>query len=199
MTVAVDAVVYFRIYNATMSITNVENANRSTRLLAQTTLRNVLGTKNLSDILGDRETISETMQVNKLSLYLHLNFNPVKGYPGCHALSRRCVGLWPTAKIGNLSKDVFEQRTSTGSEAFFLFICLDAIKFSLLTFFSLLKTIYPRVLTKPLPNDSKRSLPVDVHRSKMLLLKLPNSRCTREKPLVPRVVNGFTSVKESVN
>ncbi|XP_068695135.1 mechanosensory protein 2-like [Montipora capricornis] len=62
VTVAVDAVVYFRIYDATTSITNVENANRSTRLLAQTTLRNVLGTKNLSDILADRETISHTMQ-----------------------------------------------------------------------------------------------------------------------------------------
>ncbi|RMX37173.1 hypothetical protein pdam_00010691 [Pocillopora damicornis] len=64
VTVAVDAVVYFRIYNATMSITNVENANRSTRLLAQTTLRNVLGTKNLSEILGERESISETMQAS---------------------------------------------------------------------------------------------------------------------------------------
>lgn len=62
VTVAVDAVVYFRIYNATMSITNVENANRSTRLLAQTTLRNVLGTKNLSEILMERDTISHTMQ-----------------------------------------------------------------------------------------------------------------------------------------
>ena len=72
--------------------------------------------------------------------------------------------------LGSLSKDVFERRTSTGSEAFFLFICLDAIKFSLLTFFSLLKTIYPRVLTKPLPNDAKSLLPVDVHRSKTLLL-----------------------------
>jgi len=40
----------------------VENANRSTRLLAQTTLRNVLGTKNLSEILGERESISDTMQ-----------------------------------------------------------------------------------------------------------------------------------------
>ena len=80
VTVAVDAVVYFRIYNATMSITNVENANRSTRLLAQTTLRNVLGTKNLSEILGDRETISETMQVHKLSLYHFSNFNQVKGF-----------------------------------------------------------------------------------------------------------------------
>ena len=62
MTVAVDAVVYFKISNATMSITNVENANRSTRLLAQTALRNVLGTKNLSEILMERELISNTMQ-----------------------------------------------------------------------------------------------------------------------------------------
>lgn len=68
MTVAVDAVVYFRIYNATMSIINVENANRSTRLLAQTTLRNVLGTKNLSEILGEREGISDTMQVNTTAI-----------------------------------------------------------------------------------------------------------------------------------
>ena len=70
VTVAVDAVVYFRIYNATMSITNVENANRSTRLLAQTTLRNVLGTKNLSEILGERESISDTMQVNTPAISL---------------------------------------------------------------------------------------------------------------------------------
>ena len=76
--------------------------------------------------------------------------------------------------IGSLSNSVFERRTSTGSEAFFLFICLDAIKFSLLTFFSLLKTIYPRVLIKPPPNDAKSPLPVDVCRSKTLLLKLPN-------------------------
>ena len=76
--------------------------------------------------------------------------------------------------LGTLSKDVFERRTSTGSEAFSLFICLDANKLVLLSFFSLLKTIYPRVSTKPLPNDAKSPLPVDVHRSKTLLLKLPN-------------------------
>ncbi|KAK3698811.1 hypothetical protein RRG08_060718 [Elysia crispata] len=62
VTVAVDAVVYYRVQNATMSITNVEDANRSTRLLAATTLRNVLGTKNLSEILSDRENISHVMQ-----------------------------------------------------------------------------------------------------------------------------------------
>ena len=43
VTVAVDAVVYYRVRNPTVAITNVEDANRSTRLLAQTTLRNVLG------------------------------------------------------------------------------------------------------------------------------------------------------------
>lgn len=62
VTVAVDAVVYYRVQNATMSITNVEDSNRSTRLLAATTLRNVLGTKNLSEILSDRENISHAMQ-----------------------------------------------------------------------------------------------------------------------------------------
>ena len=75
---------------------------------------------------------------------------------------------------GTLSKDVFEQRTSTGSEAFSLFICLDADKLVLLSFFSLLKTIYPRVSTKSFPSDAKSPLPVDVRRSKTLLLKLPN-------------------------
>ena len=76
--------------------------------------------------------------------------------------------------MGTLSKHVFERRTSTGSEAFSLFICVDANKLVLLSFFPLLKTIYPRVSTKPLPNDSKSPLPVDVRRSKTLLLKLPN-------------------------
>ena len=75
--------------------------------------------------------------------------------------------------LGNLSKDVFEQRTSTGSEAFSLLICRDDKKFVLLSFFSLIKTIYSRVSTKPLPNDAKSPLSVDVRRSKTLLLKFP--------------------------
>ena len=73
VTVAVDAVIYFRIYNATMSITNVENAKSSTRLLAQTTLRNVLGTRNLSEILMERDNISHQIQVvykSKILFYM---------------------------------------------------------------------------------------------------------------------------------
>ncbi|CAL8097403.1 unnamed protein product [Calicophoron daubneyi] len=62
VTVAVDAVVYYRIYNPVVAITNVEDADRSTRLLAATTLRNVLGTRNLAEILSERESISISMQ-----------------------------------------------------------------------------------------------------------------------------------------
>ncbi|KAL3313720.1 Mechanosensory protein 2 [Cichlidogyrus casuarinus] len=63
VTVAVDAVVYYRIYNPVVAVTNVEDADRSTRLLAATTLRNVLGTKSLAEILSERDSISSSMQV----------------------------------------------------------------------------------------------------------------------------------------
>ena len=43
VTVAVDAVVYYRVFNAVDMVQNVENAHEATRLLAQTTLRNILG------------------------------------------------------------------------------------------------------------------------------------------------------------
>jgi len=61
VTVAVDAVVYFKIYNPMSAVCNVSNASQSTRLLASTTLRNTLGTKTLQDILADREDIAKTI------------------------------------------------------------------------------------------------------------------------------------------
>ncbi len=60
---SVDAVVYYRVNNAIGSVANVENAHNSTRLLAQTTLRNVLGTKSLAAILSERDNISVMMKV----------------------------------------------------------------------------------------------------------------------------------------
>lgn len=62
VTIAVDAVVYFKISSPISSVVNVEDATRSTKLLAQTTLRNVLGTRSLSEILMERETISQSIQ-----------------------------------------------------------------------------------------------------------------------------------------
>ena len=44
------------------AVCNNDDYNRSTRLLAATTLRNVLGTRNLSEILSERESISKVMQ-----------------------------------------------------------------------------------------------------------------------------------------
>lgn len=59
---SVDAVVFFRVSNATISVANVEDSHHSTRMLAQTTLRNILGTKNLHEILSERESISSGIQ-----------------------------------------------------------------------------------------------------------------------------------------
>ena len=59
VTVAVDAVVYYKIRDPMAAVCNVQDAAKSTRLLASTTLRNILGTKSLSEILSDRESIGE--------------------------------------------------------------------------------------------------------------------------------------------
>ena len=77
-----------------------------------------------------------------------------------------CRFCWITGEF----KRVFERRTSIESETFFLFIRLDANKFVSLSFFPVIKTVYLIVSTKPLLNDAKSPLPVDVHRSKTLLL-----------------------------
>jgi len=61
VTVAVDAVVYYKIRDPMAAVCNVQDAAKSTRLLASTTLRNILGTKTLSEILSDREVIGETL------------------------------------------------------------------------------------------------------------------------------------------
>merc|ERR1712243_201673 len=61
VTVAVDAVVYYKINNPMSAVCNVTNASQSTRLLASTTLRNTLGTKTLQEILADREDIAHNI------------------------------------------------------------------------------------------------------------------------------------------
>jgi erythrocyte band 7 integral membrane protein len=63
VTITVDAVCYYRTFNPVLTVTNVENAQYSTKLLAATTLRNILGTRTLQEILQDKEAIAHTMQV----------------------------------------------------------------------------------------------------------------------------------------
>ncbi|XP_971747.1 stomatin [Tribolium castaneum] len=62
VTIWVDAVVYFRVEDPLAAILKVENFRTSTHLLAMTTLRNILGTKTLMEILSDRENIVHLMQ-----------------------------------------------------------------------------------------------------------------------------------------
>merc|ERR1712136_648565 len=61
VTVAVDAVVYYKIRDPMAAVCNVQDSAKSTRLLASTTLRNILGTKTLAEILSDREVIGESL------------------------------------------------------------------------------------------------------------------------------------------
>ena len=55
---------YYKVKDATSAVANVDDYACSAKLLAATTLRNILGTKTLGDILSERETIAHDMQVS---------------------------------------------------------------------------------------------------------------------------------------
>ena len=54
---------YYKVKDATLAVANVDDYSGSSRLLAATTLRNILGTRNLGDILSERESIAREMKV----------------------------------------------------------------------------------------------------------------------------------------
>ena len=54
--------IFTTVQDATSAVANVDDYSGSAQLLAATTLRNVLGTRNLGDILADREAIAHEMQ-----------------------------------------------------------------------------------------------------------------------------------------
>jgi len=62
VTVSVDAVVYYNIRNPLAAVVNVSDYSKATRLLSATTLRNILGTKTLSELLSDRDTIAKDLK-----------------------------------------------------------------------------------------------------------------------------------------
>ena len=62
MTVFVNGIMYYKVKNAIHAVANVDDFGGSARLLAATTLRNVLGTKSLGEILSERESIATEMQ-----------------------------------------------------------------------------------------------------------------------------------------
>jgi regulator of protease activity HflC (stomatin/prohibitin superfamily) len=60
--VTVDAVVYFRVINPMDAVVKVENFWKATSLIAQTTLRSVLGNASLDDLLSQRDAINLKLQ-----------------------------------------------------------------------------------------------------------------------------------------
>ena len=60
--VTVDAVVYFRVIDPIAAVIKVENFWKATSLIAQTTLRSVLGQAELDELLAHREKINLTLQ-----------------------------------------------------------------------------------------------------------------------------------------
>ena len=62
VTVKVNAVVYFRVIDATRAVVEVENYLYATSQLAQTTLRSVIGEVELDEVLSEREKLNERLQ-----------------------------------------------------------------------------------------------------------------------------------------
>jgi len=58
----VNAVIYFRIVDPNKSVIEVENYVQATSQISQTTLRSVLGQKELDDLLANREAINDELQ-----------------------------------------------------------------------------------------------------------------------------------------
>lgn len=62
VTVKVNAVVYFRVLEPSDAIVNVEDYQRATWNIAQTTLRNVLGQSELDELLTNREEVNQKLR-----------------------------------------------------------------------------------------------------------------------------------------
>jgi regulator of protease activity HflC (stomatin/prohibitin superfamily) len=62
VTLKVNAVVYFRVIDPGRAIIQVEDFRRATWLIAQTTLRNVIGQSELDELLAHREKVNQELQ-----------------------------------------------------------------------------------------------------------------------------------------
>jgi len=58
----VDAVIYFRVVDPNAAVVKVENYLKATSLIAQTTLRSVLGQSALDELLSQRDVINQKLQ-----------------------------------------------------------------------------------------------------------------------------------------
>ena len=59
----VNAVMYYRVADAESAVNNVDDYAESAKLISSTTLRNVLGTKTLGEILSETDSIAQDIKV----------------------------------------------------------------------------------------------------------------------------------------
>ncbi|MFF0384823.1 slipin family protein [Streptomyces sp. NPDC004286] len=63
VTVRVDAVVYFRVVDATSALVRVEDYKFAVSQMAQTSLRSIIGKSDLDDLLSNREKLNEGLEL----------------------------------------------------------------------------------------------------------------------------------------
>lgn len=59
VSIRINAVIYYKIFDASKAILEVENFSHAVGQLAQTTMRNAVGSVSLDELLGEREKISQ--------------------------------------------------------------------------------------------------------------------------------------------
>lgn len=59
VSVKINAVIYYKIFDASKAILQVENYDYAVEQLAQTTMRNIVGSVSLDELLSEREKVSE--------------------------------------------------------------------------------------------------------------------------------------------
>ncbi|MCE4611891.1 MAG: slipin family protein [Desulfurococcales archaeon] len=62
VTVGVDAVVYYKVFDPEKAVTRIENYHYAVVMLAQTTLRDIIGQVDLDDLLTRRDEINKRLQ-----------------------------------------------------------------------------------------------------------------------------------------
>jgi regulator of protease activity HflC (stomatin/prohibitin superfamily) len=62
VTVRVDAVVYFQIFDPIKATVEIQNFSLATSQIAQTTLRSILGQADLDELLGERDRLNDEIQ-----------------------------------------------------------------------------------------------------------------------------------------
>lgn len=160
---SVDGVVYYRVTCPISAVANVTDAEGATRLLAQTTLRNALGTKNLAELLSDREGISHHMQVcciHIISPWLALVIGFICGLCISSNLGKKVDTEWVYSRLwlaSLLLKDVLNNKTLHLSLYSHTFDIVKLLPWSHLTTVQASTTI-AYFLSQKLPSDLHQRL-----------------------------------------